>query len=233
MGHFQVLFSGELVADADPDLVRRRLASRLNVDARKVQQLFSGRTVVLRSGLDEQDAFEFQRDLERLGAITRIKDRTPVARDRYPLADRLKDDGRQTDATLKDITAAHFECPRCGFLQLEAEFCSRCGVNIAQAMRERRKEDLLIEKRIRELREKQVRIAAQHSRHGLAADARRLHGPGTVDPARSRSGVRADSGNGAREIENSKRRQPHSSAETEATPLGRAGRWLRNLVTTR
>jgi ribosomal protein L37E len=55
------------------------------------------------------------------------------------------------DQTLKDITAAHVECPRCGHLQLESSHCTRCGIDIAAALVQKRKEDLLIQKKIREL----------------------------------------------------------------------------------
>ena len=53
---------------------------------------------------------------------------------------------------MKDITAAHQECPRCGHMQLDASHCARCGVDLAAAVKEKRKEDQIIEKKIRELR---------------------------------------------------------------------------------
>jgi ribosomal protein L37E len=197
MGHFQVLFSGELVAGADAGAVRQRLAARLGLDERKLHQLFSGRTVVLRSELEEHSALEFQAELEALGARARIKDRTPVAPKAFTEYARFEEPGR--DTTLKDITAAHFECPRCGFLQLEAEHCARCGVNIAQAMRERRKEDLQIERRIRELREQKVRTAVQHGRRAATQT------PGAVQSNVQLAG---------------------QAAAAADTPLARAGTWL-------
>ncbi len=211
MGHFQVLFSGEIAPGANEARAKAALAQHLGVDERKAAQLFSGRTVVLRSDLNQDEAFALQTELRHLGVIARVKDRTPVVKDNLTLAERIKDDNKRHDATLKDITAAHFECPRCGFLQLEAEFCSRCGVNIAQAMREKKREDMLIEKQIRDLREKQNQLAAQHSRHGLAADARKLQ-----------SGQRPESF-----------RNASSQIQPEAPPksrLGKAGAWLRNLI---
>ena len=56
--------------------------------------------------------------------------------------------------TLADITAAHVECPRCGHMQLDSSHCARCGVDLEQAFKQTRKEDLLIEKKIRDLRAK-------------------------------------------------------------------------------
>ena len=56
---------------------------------------------------------------------------------------------------MRDITAAHQECPRCGHMQLETSHCARCGVDIALTNRQKRKEDFIIQKKIREHRAKQ------------------------------------------------------------------------------
>jgi ribosomal protein L37E len=152
MGDYQVLFSGEVSRDSEVDQVRARLARELGIDDLKARALFSGRTVVIRSQLAEDEAQELQHRLADLGAICRIKSlaapRTPGAQiDKH--APRMEG---HNDQTLKDITAAHVECPRCGHLQLESSHCTRCGIDIAAALVQKRKEDLLIQKKIRELR---------------------------------------------------------------------------------
>jgi ribosomal protein L37E len=210
MGHFQVLFSGELVAGARRDDVQARLAARLRIDERKARRLFSGRTVVLRSELDEHEAYALQSELRTLGARTRVKNRTPVSIDAFAEGHRYDPTHAQRESTLKDITAAHFECPRCGFLQLEAEHCARCGVNLAQAMRERHKEDQMIEKRIRELRERKARAAAQHGRRGIASPTGLRTTASPVD-ARPRATTTPPAG----------------------TTAKRPGGWLRSLLPTR
>lgn len=146
MGHFQVLFSGQVVEGASEATVRRNLARRLGLDERKVAQLFSGRTVVIRSDLTRDEADKLQAELAGLGAVARIKDVAPVDKAKFKI------DRKPGDKTLNDITAAHVECPRCGHMQLESEFCARCGVDMATALKLKRKEDLLIEKRIRGLK---------------------------------------------------------------------------------
>jgi len=145
MGRFQVLFSGEMADGASEATVRQNLMRRLGLDERKVPQLFSGRTVVIRSDLTREAAAELQADLAQLGAIARIKDVSPDEKAKFKIDARV-------DQTLKDITAAHIECPRCGHLQLESEFCARCGVDIATVMKQKHKEDVLIEKKIRGLK---------------------------------------------------------------------------------
>jgi ribosomal protein S27AE len=145
MGRFQVLFSGDVAEGATETVVRQNLVRRLGLDERKVAQLFSGRTVVIRSDLTREAADELQAELAGLGAIARIKDISPDEKAKFRI-------DKHVDQTLKDITAAHHECPRCGHLQLESEFCARCGVDIASAMKQKRKEDVLIEKKIKGLK---------------------------------------------------------------------------------
>ncbi len=92
-----------------------------------------------------------QTRLHELGAVCRVKNLSPKNAN---VADYRV--GKSTtgalEQTLRDITAAHRECPRCGHMQLEASHCARCGVDLAKATRQKQKEDLIIEKKIRELR---------------------------------------------------------------------------------
>ena len=151
MGNYQVLFSGEVSQQANEDAVRDNLARELGIDTRKVRQLFSGRTVVIKSQLNHEEALELQQRLGECGAISRVKDLTPKNANvaDFRVAERSV---RTAQQTLRDITAAHSECPRCGYMQLESSHCARCGVDIVAARRQQHKEDLIIEKKIRELR---------------------------------------------------------------------------------
>ena len=76
MGDYQVLFSGEVSRGADAESVRVRLARELGIDERKSRQLFSGRTVVVRSQLSQQEAMRLQERLAALGALCRVKNLT-------------------------------------------------------------------------------------------------------------------------------------------------------------
>ncbi len=153
MANYQVLFSGDIAEDSKVDAVRINLARELGIDERKAKQLFSGRTVVIKSQLRQEEALALQTRYAELGAVCRVKDLTPKKPDidaaDYRIDKHVKQDA---DATLKDITAAHQECPRCGHMQLEASHCARCGVNLVAAVKQKRKEDQIIEKKIRELR---------------------------------------------------------------------------------
>ncbi len=164
MGRFQVLFSGEVADGANETTVRQNLMRRLSLDDRKVSQLFSGRTVVVRSDLTREAADELQAELSGLGAIARIKDLAPDDKAQFKI-------DKHVDQTLKDITAAHRECPRCGHLQLESEFCARCGVDISTASKQKRKEDLLIEKKIREFKVQKSPAPTSGGENGATAAA--------------------------------------------------------------
>ncbi|MEM8768031.1 MAG: hypothetical protein AAGE43_11330 [Pseudomonadota bacterium] len=150
MNHYQVLFSGELAEGARENTVRDNLSRELGIDERKAGMLFSGRTVVIRSQLSQEDALALQARFADLGALARIKDLTPNYEKKLDY--RIDREERGGDHTLRDITAAHVECPRCGHLQLEASHCARCGIDIAAAIKAKRKEDLIIEKKIREMK---------------------------------------------------------------------------------
>jgi len=169
MGQFQVLFSGEIVEGATVAVVRRNLARALTVDDRKLEQLFSGRTVVLRSQLDQHEAEALQARMSDLGAVMRIKDTTPQEKASL-FFDSDDKDNEVADYTLHDLTAAHITCPRCGHLQLDAEFCARCGIDIRATLKQQRKQDLLIEKKIRELRAKQTPAAPKRGTTAVEPD---------------------------------------------------------------
>ena len=158
MANYQVLFNGEVLGNASVDAVRANLARELGLDERKAKQLFSGRTVVIRSQLEQSEAHAWQERFAELGAICRIKNLVPKDE---PLG--IRDTpGRPNKAerTLRDITAAHTECPRCGHMQLDASHCARCGVDLEAAFRQQRKEDLMIEKKLKELKAKRSEAPA-------------------------------------------------------------------------
>jgi hypothetical protein len=177
MGTFQVLFSGELVRGAELSAVQALLAAELGIDDRKARQLFQGRTVVIRSQLQERDALALQNRLYDLGAVSRVKDAgAPSGRSTAAQFDRDAARFEQKwDRTMRDITAAFIECPRCAELQLESGHCVRCGVDMVAAAAQKRREDQQIEQQIRALRAQRL----AQTRSGQPVDAA---GPGSAGP---------------------------------------------------
>ena len=154
MGNFQVLFSGVIIEGFEPSAVQVSVAAELGIDERKSVHLFSGKTVVLRSQLSQDAAVKLCERLETLGIIARVKDLTP----KTSLPPDYEQD--RNESTMRDLTAAHTECPRCSHMQLESTHCARCGVDMESAFKQLRKEDLLIEKKLRDLRDKRAAIPA-------------------------------------------------------------------------
>ena len=74
MSHYQVLFSGEVAEGAQEATVRDNLSRELGIDERKIGQLFSGRTVVIRSQLSQEDALAIQARFADLGAALAHRD---------------------------------------------------------------------------------------------------------------------------------------------------------------
>ncbi|MBX3705391.1 MAG: hypothetical protein KF911_02070 [Pseudomonadales bacterium] len=186
MGTFQVLFSGDLARGADQATVLDRLAEALGVDRNKARQLFQGRTVVIRSNLSERDALDLQHRLFDLGAVCRVKDTAQPYR-AGPPAMLDHDVARmepKREEILREITAAYVECPSCAHVQLDTSHCARCGVDMLKAAARRRREDLLIEQQLRELR---ARRTEQIRTGVLASDGPPLVRPGDFR-ARRRSG---------------------------------------------
>lgn len=151
-GHFEVLFHGEVYASVDPDQAQADMAKLFQQSPEAVKRLFSGKTWVLKDGLDRETAERYQVELAKIGLISELRDRTPAVRAKPgPLRH-----GQSQNFTLESIAVARMTCPACHYAQLEADYCARCGANIdsvAKQARLKAKEDRIIQERIQALRQ--------------------------------------------------------------------------------
>ena len=173
------MFSGDVVQGADVDVVRENLQRELNISDAKIAQIMSGRTVVLKSNMSHAAAELFQGRLHNLGAVCRIKNLSPVDKSMFRIDKANKD---RVDYTLRDITAAHVMCPRCGHMQLETQFCARCGVDMPALLKQQRKEDQIIARKIRELREGNALKTAMASPGAEKSPAKKKTPQSETDP---------------------------------------------------
>ena len=76
---YDLLFQGECLPGADPQQVQRDLGQLLKLDAERLQQMFSGRTVVVRRAVDRDSAARFQQAFNNpLRILSRLNgSRTP------------------------------------------------------------------------------------------------------------------------------------------------------------
>jgi hypothetical protein len=70
---FDILFSGELLWEADRDEVRRRLQQRFKLSDEAASKLFSGGPVVIRRGVDAATATGYREVFRNAGALVQIR----------------------------------------------------------------------------------------------------------------------------------------------------------------
>lgn len=74
MSRYEIAFSGQLIPGAQLELVKANLAKLFQADAQRIEQLFSGRRIVIKNNLDEAGAEKYRITLERAGARVEVLD---------------------------------------------------------------------------------------------------------------------------------------------------------------
>lgn len=72
MGVYEVIFSGQMVAGADPLQVRQAVQRLFNASEQMLDQLFSGRKVVVKRGVDLATAEKYRQAFVRAGALVEV-----------------------------------------------------------------------------------------------------------------------------------------------------------------
>ncbi len=150
-GQFEVLFHGEVYASVDPDQAQADMSRLFRQSPEAVKRLFSGKTWVLKDGLDRETAERYQVELAKIGLISELRDRAPAG----PSKPEPSPHGKSQNFTIESIAIARMTCPACHYEQLEADYCARCGTSIEKAQKQVRlkeKEDRIIQARIQGLR---------------------------------------------------------------------------------
>lgn len=78
---YKLVFRGEVLEGQHPAVVRRRLGELLSIDDARLERLFSGQPVVIKSEIDQAGAARFQAMFRKAGARLRvapIEDRGPA-----------------------------------------------------------------------------------------------------------------------------------------------------------
>jgi hypothetical protein len=73
---YEVIFRGDLLAGQSVIEVKQRLAQLFNADATRIDQMFSGRPVVVKRNLDMETAERYQSTLLKAGALVDIRPAT-------------------------------------------------------------------------------------------------------------------------------------------------------------
>jgi hypothetical protein len=72
---YEVSFSGILAEGSDPAQVRRNLAELFKTDLQRIERLFCGKSIVIKSNLDQTSALKYQVAMRRAGAVCTIEER--------------------------------------------------------------------------------------------------------------------------------------------------------------
>ncbi len=128
--HFKLLFRGKVLEGHAVGIVRHKLKQVLKLDDSGLEQLFSGRLITLKRGLEQAEAGKYQSLLEQLGAEILLQ---PDAVAEIPpiVPGATTCTGPGVPAT---IPGSHREgelvCPRCGFSQPAATVCAHCKMDL-------------------------------------------------------------------------------------------------------
>lgn len=73
MSRYEIAFSGQLQPGASLDQVKANLARLFQADEQRIAMLFSGRRIVIKSGLDAAGAEKYRATIERAGALAEVR----------------------------------------------------------------------------------------------------------------------------------------------------------------
>lgn len=73
MGLYEIAFAGQVVPGAAVEQVKANLARLFQADEQRIALLFSGRRIVIKSGLDAAGAEKYRATMERAGAVAIVQ----------------------------------------------------------------------------------------------------------------------------------------------------------------
>ena len=123
---FKVVFTGELIPGFAPETVKENLAKLFKSDIKKIDHLFSSKTVVLKRELKEAEADKYLAALRSAGALVRKE--TDLAASLSLVATEEHDN--QPAPAETGSASSVMTCPKCGHEQVKAAECSACGIII-------------------------------------------------------------------------------------------------------
>ncbi|WP_144289827.1 DUF805 domain-containing protein, partial [Ideonella sp. A 288] len=128
----RLVFRGELVAGHARDDVMRQVGAALRAEGGRLQQLFSGSRVVLRSGLSAADAERHAAQLATLGALVHIeRDQAGMPMPAVAAsASRPAPVAVPAPATAAPPDVEQITCPNCGEVQSRRILCRACATDM-------------------------------------------------------------------------------------------------------
>ncbi|WP_152219870.1 DUF805 domain-containing protein [Pseudomonas sp. SCB32] len=128
---FKIVFDGALMPQTPLETAKENLARLFKSDTSKIDALFSGKPVVLKRDLSDDEADKYLRALHGAGANARKE-----AEEQAVGLSLVETDDHPSEATLASrapveaLRDEQMTCPKCGQVQPKASDCSACGIII-------------------------------------------------------------------------------------------------------
>lgn len=138
----QLVFRGEIVSGHAPEDAKRKLAAAVGIAPQQIEDVFSGRRVVLKKGVPADEAPRYLAKLERIGIVARAEPETdtstvtapqplPAAAVAAPAPTAatlaLVEDAPQVDST---APVEEVICPKCATRQPKRTLCLSCSTDM-------------------------------------------------------------------------------------------------------
>lgn len=128
---YDVVFHGEIDQAHTLEEVQHNLAALFKLTQNQLEQVFTTRPYVVKSGIDYQTALKYKAAFERAGALCQI---VAVSQGATPSETILPP---EPPASAEQKTMV---CPKCGAEQAEALRCSQCGIFIKTYLKKQERE---------------------------------------------------------------------------------------------
>ncbi len=122
---YKIIYKGKTAQGRQVEEVKRNLASLLKLGNEKIEQLFSGKPVIIARNVGYESAIKYKTAFETAGAICIV---AKVKTERSPSFPPQTDDNNVSKLDPSNIIV----CPKCGFEQEKNEECGKCGIIISK-----------------------------------------------------------------------------------------------------
>jgi hypothetical protein len=122
---YKIIYKGKTAQGRQVEEVKRNLASLLKLGNEKLEQLFSGKPVIIAKNVGYDSAMKCKATFETAGAICSVE---KIKTEQSPTFHPQTDHHDVSKLNQSDIIV----CPKCGFEQEKTEECGKCGIIISK-----------------------------------------------------------------------------------------------------
>jgi hypothetical protein len=114
---YKIIFNGSIVPRHDVERVKNNLAALFGTNASALDGLFQDRLVIIKKGLNLEEADHYREAVERVGG--------------YCIIERM-DEPAQASVINLNTRVEKMVCPKCHYVQPKKPVCSSCGVIVEE-----------------------------------------------------------------------------------------------------